>query len=82
MASQNAVQLVRVRFNRVASEIVFQPLHPEIGASIHVERVIVAAVLICIFTSACEVLQREYGHTGNCLLTWYERVCWRWSMLR
>ena len=36
---ENAVQPVRVRFNRVASEIVFQPLHPETGASIHVERV-------------------------------------------
>ena len=33
---ENAVQPVR---NRVASEIVFQPLHPETGASIHVERV-------------------------------------------
>ena len=35
-ASQNAVQPVRVRFSRAACEIVFQPLHPETGASIHV----------------------------------------------
>ena len=81
-ASQNAVQPVRVRFNRVASEIMFQPLHPETGVSIHVERGIAAAVLICIFTSTYEVLQMEYGHTGNFLLIWCERVCWRWSMLR
>ena len=81
-ASQNAVQPVRVRFNRVACEIVLQSLHPETGASTHVERVIAAAVLICIFTSTCEVLQMEYGHTGNFLLSWCERVCWRWSMLR
>ena len=26
---------VRVRFNRVASENVFEPLHPETGASLH-----------------------------------------------
>ena len=40
------MQLVRVRFNRVASEIVFQPLRPETGASKHVERVIAAAVFV------------------------------------
>ena len=32
--------IVRVRFNRVASENVFQALHPETGASLHVKRVI------------------------------------------
>ena len=37
-----------VRFSRVACEIVFQPLHLETGASTHVERVIAAAILICI----------------------------------
>ena len=47
-ASQNAVQLVRVRFSRVACEIVFRSLHSETGASIHIERVIAAVVLICI----------------------------------
>ena len=47
-ASQNAVQPVRVRFSRVACEIVFRSLHSETGASIHVERVIAAVFLICI----------------------------------
>ena len=42
----------RVRFNRVASENVFQPLHPETGASLHVKRVIAAADLMCILSSA------------------------------
>ena len=39
------VDKVRVWLNRVASEIVFEPLHPEIGASMHVERVNAAADL-------------------------------------
>ena len=32
------ISSVRVRFSRVACEIVFQSLHQETGASIHVER--------------------------------------------
>ena len=46
---------VRVRFNRVASENVFQPLHPETGASLHVKRVIAAADLMCVLSSASEM---------------------------
>ena len=42
-------------FNRVASENVFRPLHPEIGASLYVKRVIAAADLLCIFSSASEM---------------------------
>ena len=60
---ENAVQPVRV-----ACEVVFQLLHSETGASIHVVRVIAAVVLFCILSSACEMSQMEYGHTGNFLL--------------
>ena len=48
--------IVRVRFNRVASENVFQPLHPETGAPLHVKRVIAAADMMCILCSASEML--------------------------
>ena len=47
------------------------------GASIHVERVIAAAVLICILSSACEMSQMEYGHTGN-----FPVVCWCHSVFQ
>ena len=47
--------IVRVRFNRVASENVFQALHPETGASLNVKRVIAAADLMCMLSSASEM---------------------------
>ena len=37
---QKAIMKERIWFDRVASEIVFQPLHPGTGASLHSERVI------------------------------------------
>ena len=38
--TQNTIMKERIWFDRVASEIVFQPFHPITGASLHSERVI------------------------------------------
>ena len=52
------------------SEFVFQPLHPETGAPMHVERVIAAAALMCILSSASEMslLNVVTCETSCCML--------------
>ena len=60
------VNKVRVWINRVASEMVFQPfLHPETGASMHVERVNAAADLFACSLQSAKLLQMECGHSGK-----------------
>merc|ERR1711916_348573 len=80
--ANNKIVKERIWINRVASEIVFQPLHPDTGAPLHEERLQCERNRICILSSTSEMSQMECGHPGNFLLTWCQRVFRRWSKLR
>ena len=47
--------------------IMFLPLHPDTGALLHDERVIVS-------NSASNMSLMECGHSGNFLFSWFRRV--------
>ena len=53
----------RIWINRVASDIVFQLLHPDTGALLHDGRVIAS-------NSTSEILLVERDHPGNVLFSW------------
>ena len=68
---------MRIWFKRVASEIVFQRLHPETGASLHNEGVITnrEAPPVRTSNSASEMPQQVCGHTGMLLLNVGSKSC-------
>ena len=65
--AKNTIGQERIWIHRVASDIVFLPLHPDTGALFHDERVIAS-------NSASKMSLVKCGHSGNFLFSWLRRV--------